>query len=48
MDVSAKAKKWTEVQGVIISLFEDNLELKTPEINKRKWIKCLVIYRLYL
>lgn len=34
MDVSAKAKKWTEVQGVIISLFEDNLELKTPEINK--------------
>lgn len=34
MDVSAKAKKWTEVQGVIISLFEDNLELKIPEINK--------------
>ncbi|MGL4572964.1 MAG: leucyl aminopeptidase [Clostridium sp.] len=34
MKVSAKAKKWSEVQGVIISLFEEKLELKTPEINK--------------
>lgn len=33
MDISTKAKKWAETQGIIISLFEDNLELKTPEIN---------------
>lgn len=34
MKISAvNAKRWSEVQGVIISLFEENLELKTPEIN---------------
>ena len=33
MKISAKGKKCTEVQGLIISLFEERLESKTTEIN---------------